>query len=215
MSSHNKVFKWKGHNPNNLTANQQTLRRKKKQEVEIIYKISPYLIRDDVFMKIIFSRWNLFRIHRVNKKLFKSNQRMSVTPHPIWLSPSLTWQVGYGHNALHHTHSSTADGDCAMLCVRLRNAVWHQESFLSFAQMKLVERSLTAAAFHSACHCLHLCLQNTKWAVARNEPLHFLTAASQPSVFLVPSQMFPQHSHVAWHYVLPCSWITKSTILNY
>lgn len=137
-------------------------------------------------------------------------------PHPFWLSPSLPWQVGHEHIVLHGTQRNTIDaGDGSVLRVRLRSTIWPWESFLSFAHMKLVETSLTAAAFHRACHCLHLCLQNTKWAVARNEPLHFLTAASQPNVSVVPSQMFPQHSHVAWHYVLPRSWITKWTILNY
>ena len=57
--------------------------------------------------------------------------------------------------------------------------------------MKLVGRFVTAAAFNRACHCLYLCLQNTKWAVARNEPLHFLTTASQTDVSIVSSQMVP------------------------
>lgn len=45
-----------------------------------------------------------------------------------------------------------------------------------FEHMKLVERFLSAAAFHRACHCLYLGLQNTKRAVAGNAPLPFLTA---------------------------------------
>lgn len=47
------------------------------------------------------------------------------------------------------------------------------------------------SCFCKACHCLYLCLQNTKWAVARNEPIHFLTTASQTDVSVVLSQMFP------------------------
>lgn len=48
------------------------------------------------------------------------------------------------------------------------------------------------SCFCKACHCLYLCLQNTKWAVAGNEPLHFLTTASQTDVSVVLSQMFPR-----------------------
>lgn len=112
-------------------------------------------------------------------------------PYPISLPPSLTWRVGY---------------ECVVLC---RIQKWHYwqwllhspcvtekpnmvpDSFLYFAHMKLVGRLVTAAAFNRACHCLYLCLQNTKWAVARNEPLHFLTTASQIDVSVVSSQMFP------------------------
>lgn len=85
----------------------------------------------------------------------------------------------------------TTDSDCSIPRVWLRSPIWYPDSFLYFAHMKLVGRLVTAAAFNRACHCLYLCLQNTKWAVARNEPLHFLTTASQIDVSVVSSQMFP------------------------
>lgn len=84
----------------------------------------------------------------------------------------------------------THDSDYSSVCVWLRSTIWYQESFLQFAHKKLVGRFETAAAFKRACHCLYLGLQNTKWAVARNEPLHFLTSASQIVVSVVLFQMF-------------------------
>ena len=112
-------------------------------------------------------------------------------PHLISLPPSLAWRVGC--ECIVRQRIQRGRG-WQWLCeprVWLRSPTWSQESFLEFSHMKLVGRLGTAAAFKRACRCLYLCLQNTKWAVARNEPLHFLTTASQTDVSAVCSQMFP------------------------
>lgn len=122
-----------------------------------------------------FSQYGIYSeftglINKFKKKITSECQR----PHPICLSPSATRQVGCRHIVLRGTPSNTADSDYPVLRVRLRSPIWYRESFLSFAHVRLVERLLTAAAFHGARRCLYLGLQNTEWAVARNEALHFL-----------------------------------------
>lgn len=108
------------------------------------------------------------------------------------LPPSLTWRVGYECVVQHRIQRWHDWQWLCEPCVCDWEAQYGTQGILpESSHMKLVGRFVTAAAFREPAVVYISLPPKYKMGHARNEPLHFLTTASQTDVSAVCSQMFP------------------------